>query len=92
MPGTLALAYPKNIKTTDDPNDDFYVNSYFRIIWTLPLLFIVIQQTLLFTCFRNESPVYLKQKGEEEQLLAVMKNWYEPNELRRRLEMLNNEA
>jgi len=93
MPGTLALAYPPNFKNvTTDPNYDFYVNSYFRVIWAMPILVAVIQQALLMTCFANESPVYLKEKGKEEELLAVMKKFYEPNEIRNRLDQLNNEA
>ena len=92
LPSTLALAYPSDIKTSTDPDDDFYVNSFFRVIWSLPLVVIVIQMLLIMTCFRNESPVYLKEKGEEEKLLTVMKKFYEPNELRKRLDQLAQEA
>lgn len=86
IPGTMALFYPRDILTTVNPDDDFYVNSYFRVIWSIPLIISAVQMLLLMTCFRNESPVYLKEKGEEEKLLAVMKKFYEPQELRRRLD------
>jgi len=34
LPSTLSLAYPANIRTI--PKDDFYVEQYYRIIWSLP--------------------------------------------------------
>jgi len=53
------LAYPITITKADD----FYVNSYFRIIWAMPLIIAAIQVLLLLTVFRNESPVYLSEHG-----------------------------
>lgn len=38
LPSTFALAYPRDIKTSTDGSDDFYINQYFRIIWALPLV------------------------------------------------------
>ena len=46
---------------------------------------------LLMTVFRNESPNYLKEHGEEAELLAVMKKFYEPDEVQKRLEALDIE-
>ena len=65
---------------------------YFRVIWAVPLLIAVIQTLLMMTCFRNESPVYLKEHGMEDELLNVFKKWYKPNEIRKRLDVLNAEA
>ena len=92
LPGTFALAYPTNIKTTTDRADDFYVNSYFRIIWSVPLLIALIQVVLLLTVFSNESPVYLKEHGQEQELLRVMKKFYTSDEAIRRYDDLNHEA
>ena len=86
IPGTFALAYPKDVKTTNE--EDFYVNQYFRIIWAMPLFIALIQMLLISTVFKNETPVYLKEKGMEEELLTVMKKFYEPTEVRKRLDAL----
>ena len=39
---------------------------------------------LLLTVFNNESPVYLKEKGKEEELLKVLNKFYTEQEARRR--------
>ena len=38
LPSSLALLYPRDIRTTTDPANEFYVNGYFRIIWSIPLV------------------------------------------------------
>ena len=48
---------------------------YFRVIWAVPLLIAIIQTLLMMTVFRNESPVYLKEHGMEDELLNVFKKW-----------------
>jgi len=85
----MALAYPRNFDGYT--KDDFYVDSYFRYIWTLPFVVSALQVTLLLTCFKNETPVYLKEKGRDEELLTVMKKFYSGMEVRKRLEALEGE-
>ena len=70
------------------PADDFYVTQYFRIIWSVPLVIALIQVILLSTVFSNETPVYLREQGREEELLVVMKKFYRGMEVRRRLDAL----
>ena len=65
FPSTFALAYPRNIKITTDPKNDFYVNQYFRVIWSVPLVIGFIQVLLLMTVFNNESLIYLKRHGKD---------------------------
>ena len=86
LPGTMALAYPDSF--SDVSKDDFYVTTYWRIIWLLPLFVSALQMLLLSTCFRHETPVYLQEKGREEELLVVMKKFYTGMEVRRRLDAL----
>lgn len=42
----------------------------------------------LLTCFRNESPVFLREKGREEELLVLMKKYYSGMEIKRRIDAL----
>lgn len=42
----------------------------------------------MLTVFRNESPVFLKEKGRDDELLTVMKRYYSGEEVKRRLEAL----
>ena len=44
------------------------------------------------TVFKNDSPVYLKEQGHEEELLRVMKLFYEPGEVQNRLDALSAES
>ena len=89
LPGTMALAYPINFNNLT--KDDFYVDQYFRYIWMLPLVVSALQVLLLLTCFRNETPVYLKEKGRDEELLAVMKKYYSGMEVRKRLDAMGGD-
>lgn len=92
MPSTLALAYPTEITKASYAQHDFYTDQYFRIIWSLPLVIAAIQLLMILTVFRNESPVFLKDHGRDEELLAVFKKLYEPTEVRRRLDALNQDS
>jgi len=56
LPPLMSLAYPLNF---DQDTDDFYLTTYWRIIWCLPILVSVVQLTLLTCCFRHETPVFL---------------------------------
>ena len=82
----MALMYP--ISFTGIALDDFYVTTYWRIIWCLPILVSALQILLLSTCFRHETPTFLQEKGREEELLVVMKKFYKGMEVRRRLDAL----
>ena len=60
------------------------------MIWCVgPYIVAFIQVTLLLTVFRNESPVYLREQGREEELLVVMKKYYKGMEIRRRIDALS---
>ena len=87
LPGTIGLAYPINFAGI--PKDDFYVEQYFRIIWSAPLVVALIQVLLCMFVFNFETPVFLKEKGREEELLTVMKKYYKGMEVRKRLDALN---
>ena len=43
IPCTLALAYPRNIKKVEiQDENDFYINQYFRVIWSIPIAIAII--------------------------------------------------
>ena len=88
----MALAYPKDIATSSDSDDKFYIEQYFRIIWAVPVIIAVVQSLLLSTCFANESPVYLKEKNMEDELRRVMGKFYETSEVENRLNDLDREV
>lgn len=90
LPSTFALAYPSKIELAQLPKDDFYISQYFRIIWSMPLVVSAIQILLLTTVFHNETPVYLKEQGRDEELLVVMKKFYSGMEVQRRLEAMSS--
>ena len=87
LPPLMALAYPVKI---DENTDEFYLTTYWRIIWTLPILVSAVQLTLLTFCFRHETPIFLQERGDEVGVMAVMKKFYTGVELGRRLETLKN--
>ena len=87
LPPAMALAFPLKIDST---TDDFYVTTYWRIIYILPIFVSVLQLTLLTCVFRHETPVFLQEQGREEELLVVMKKFYSGMEVRRRLDALQN--
>ena len=58
----------------------------------MPLVISAIQVLLMMTIFRNESPVYLAEQGRDDEITAVYKKYYEPTEVRRRLDMLKADA
>ena len=87
LPSTMALAYPSDLKDTGEKGD-FYVEQYWRLIWCLPILCAVAQVILMGTCFRHESPVYLNEQGQEEELLVIMKKFYSGSEVRKRIDTL----
>ena len=92
LPGTLALAYPVPFDAGHVSKDDFYVQNYWRIIWSLPLVTAFFQILLLLTCFRHETPQYYLEKGQEDELLKVMKKFYKGTEIRRRIDELKAES
>ena len=66
LPSALALHYPREI--TVEMRDSFEVQWYWRIIWSTPILISILQVTFLMCCYRHETPIYLKEKGREEEL------------------------
>ena len=64
------------------------MDQYWRIIWCLPLFCTVVQIIMMGLFFRHESPVFLHEKGREEELLTVMKKYYSGSEVRKRIETL----
>ena len=89
LPPLMALAYPLNF---GPETDEFYLTTYWRIIWCLPILVSVLQLTLLTCCFRHETPIFLQEQGREEELLVVMKKFYRGMEVRRRLDALQSQS
>lgn len=85
LPPLMSLAYPL---TFDASTEDFYVKTYWRVIYCLPILISALQLCLITFCFRHETPIFLQEQGREEELLVVMKKYYSGMEVRRRLDAL----
>ena len=58
-----------------DPNS-FIVSQYWRIVWGIPALIGVIQMALMICVFRYDTPIILKQRGDYDNLAALMKRLY----------------
>jgi len=75
VPSTMALAIP--VCNKEVPNkEDFFIAGYWRVIWLVPAALAVIHSLLLFFGFGQETPVFLRERGEEAKLLAVMNRFY----------------
>lgn len=84
IPGTFALYYPRHAYQYDK----FDTDQYYRIIWSSALVVSALQWLLMGCVFRQETPVFLKQKGKEEELLTLMKKYYKGNEVKNRIDAL----
>ena len=60
-----------------------------RFIWSSAILVSIIQVLLLRIFFHHETPVFLSEQGQNEQLLKVMKKFYKETEIRGRLDALS---
>ena len=94
IPSLMALAIPTpqylggectEIQCVCLDKDEWIINGYWRIFWLVPAGIAVIHSILLIFCFNHETPVYLREKGEDEKLLMVMKKFYHPSEIKARL-------
>lgn len=85
IPSTMALAIPV---CSVDNRDDFMNTQFWRIIWLVPAAVAVIHSLLLALCFNHETPVHLREQGEEQELLRVMKRFYHDSEIKARLASL----
>jgi len=52
------------------------VTTYWRIVWGIPILIGLLQVTLMLTVFRYDTPVTLKQRGDYDNLTALLKKIY----------------
>jgi hypothetical protein len=68
-----------------DPNG-FLVLQYWRVVWGIPALISVIQLTLMMVVFRYDTPVALKQRGDYDNLAALMKRVYVRDQVQTRMD------
>lgn len=85
IPSTMALAIPL---CTPENKDEFMNTQFWRIIWLVPAVVAVIHSIILQFFFNHETPVYLREKGDEAGLLLVMNKFYHDNEIKARLASL----
>lgn len=90
VPSLMALYVPSPINRDTYVKDgyQFAVDNYWRLIWAVPILVAIIHIALLMCCFRNETPVFLKEQGREQELLDAMKRYYKPQEIKARMAAL----
>lgn len=64
-----------------DDYDSFEIQSYWYIVFTVPLGFSLIQVLLLLCVFTHDTPVVLKQKGKFDELKVFMNKIYISEEI-----------
>ena len=86
LPSLMSLAIPRDpvIDIITNP-DDFLIVGYWRVIWLAGAFLALVQMLLLATVFNYESPVDLKQAGETDKLIELMRKMYKPLEIKQRL-------
>jgi len=57
LPALLGLPIPND---PENYADDFIVKEYWRVVWGMPIIFVILQVILLLTIFRYDTPVALK--------------------------------
>lgn len=57
--------------------DNWYVNYYWHIMFALPIVCAVLQMLLFSTCFKYETPIFLAEKGRNEELREVLSKIYQ---------------
>merc|ERR1712151_850152 len=74
LPSLMSLAIPADpVKALNDNPDDFMITGYWRIIWLAGALLVLLQMALLATVFNYETPVSMKQNGEHDRLIELMR-------------------
>ena len=68
----MALTIPS---PATDPSD-FWIKSWWRVIWLVPALVAILHIILLRFCFNHETPVYYCDHNQENKLLEVLEKFY----------------
>jgi MFS family permease len=76
----------KCIETLNTWKDSFYVNQYWHIMFGLPILTAFLQLALFGTCFRYETPTFLKRNGKTEELEILMNKIYSADQVQKRID------
>ena len=77
LPSTMALTIPS---PATDPND-FWIKSWWRVIWTVPAFVAMLHIILLRFCFNHETPVYYCDHDQENKLVEVLEKYYQKEEV-----------
>lgn len=78
---TSLLGIPLPTKPQGSLEDNFLRTQYWRLLFSLPIVFAAIQSALLFTVFNFETPKFLKQNEMMTELNQIMRKIYSRNEL-----------
>jgi MFS family permease len=68
----LGIPIPNNPEE-NLPLDSFEVQQYWRVIWGLPAVFVVLQVALMTSLFKYDVPMSYKRKGE----YSTLREFYE---------------
>ena len=83
LPSLMSLAIPGDpVKEYAINPDNFFITGYWRIIWLVGAVLVLVQMALLATVFNYESPVTMKQTGEHDNLIELMRKMYQPQEIK----------
>lgn len=72
----LGLAIPAPTEVALLPTDSFKITEYWRVVWGLPVAFVLIQVVLMFTIFKYDTPVSLKQRADYDNLTVLLAKMY----------------
>lgn len=86
----FALGLPVPETPSEDPTS-FEVQSYWRIVFALPIAFSVVQCLLLLTVFNYETPKFLKQSNKHANLNELMGKIYEVDRVGERIDAITIE-
>jgi len=72
----VALGCPLPDDVTTLELDSFLVQNYWRVVWGLPLVFMVIQVGVMVILFKYDTPEALKQRADYDNLTALLSRMY----------------
>jgi len=83
----LGLAIPSKageVAALDE--NSFIVQQYWRVVWGLPAVFLLIQITLMLTVFKYETPVTYKQRADYDKMSELFSKIYIKEQIKMRMD------
>lgn len=82
----VALGCPIPDDVTTLEKDSFLVQNYWRVVWGLPLVFMLIQVGLMSAIFKYDTPEALKQRADYDNLTVLLSKMYVKEQVQMRMD------